>query len=336
MATVKDIIRNELMKEIAAIRLDTAWKMLALKKEGRFPKIDDEGSTGEFDNKGAMFVPGHFIFEDSDKKPVEKQKFREPGPDQFRKMIREAMRYDNATLLYPDGMAVGININNGFFAEMSGNILAIKQAAMKRKTMAASSPPEKINSFHITRSLCPGYVNAPYGARTKLSSCIAVCITEPMLYYVQCRNVFGLRGQEEDTFWTGVGASRKPIMGENGIPLAPPYVVVCHTTMYKERVYTGLTRILGLGKFGEFATFTLEEPTSDLLNELDIKDDCQPGDIFAEYEGTQVIGVLRFYPKTTPGKRLLRTTAKLISPVKDLELDVEKIGREARQRYGME
>ena len=55
MITKKDLIGTELIKEIISIRVDTLWKMLALKKEGLFPKIDEEGATGEFDNKGAMF-----------------------------------------------------------------------------------------------------------------------------------------------------------------------------------------------------------------------------------------------------------------------------------------
>ena len=36
----------------------------------------------------------------------------------------------------------------------------------------------------------------------------------------------------------------------------------------KKNSYTGLTRILGIGKFGEFATLTLEEVTKQLKEEL--------------------------------------------------------------------
>jgi len=37
MATKKDLIGNELLNEIISIGVDTLWKMLALKKEGRLP-----------------------------------------------------------------------------------------------------------------------------------------------------------------------------------------------------------------------------------------------------------------------------------------------------------
>ena len=101
MITKKEVIGSELMKEIISIRMDTLWKMLRLKKEGRLPLIDEEGATGRFDNKGAIFVPGGLIYEDIDEKPIHYESFKTINRKEFRKKIRFAMQHDNATLLYP-------------------------------------------------------------------------------------------------------------------------------------------------------------------------------------------------------------------------------------------
>ena len=336
MEPKKNLIGTELMKEIIAIRVDTLWRMLGLRKEGRLPKLDEEGATGEFDNKGAMFIPGGFVFEDSDRKPIEKTLVPHMDAAEFRKRVREAMHYDNATLIDEGGITSAVNLDNGFFAKVAGNILAFRQEASKRKPLLSNDPPERIQSRHITRSYCPTFISPPYGARTKLSACVAACLIQPSMYYVQCRMGLGLRGNEEKEFWNGVKASRKPIMDKDDKMLAGPFVVVCHNTRYRKEILTGITKILGFGKFGEFAVFTLEEGTHDLLNELDYgKSEFNPQDVFAEYEGLQVVGVLRVYPKTTPGKRLQRTTAMLVSPVKDLDLDLETISEDAKVRYNV-
>ena len=54
MVTKKEIIENELMKEIVSIRVDALWKMLSQKKDGLFPEPYEEGATGKLDNKGAI------------------------------------------------------------------------------------------------------------------------------------------------------------------------------------------------------------------------------------------------------------------------------------------
>ncbi|MBU2548572.1 MAG: hypothetical protein KKB20_09200 [Proteobacteria bacterium] len=335
MATKRELIGSELMREIISIRVDTLWKMLALRKWGHLPKIDDEGATGEFDNKGAMFVPGGFIFQDSDKKPIPPDRAGWTSAEMFREKVRECMRYDNASLIYPDGLGFGINLDNGFFAEMASRILAVKHAAMQRKTTLTVEPPADYGSWHVTRSFCPTYINPPYGSRTKLSACLAACLIEPRIYFVQCRTALGLRGDEERDFWEKIRNGCSPITSQDDKVLAYPYVIVCHTTRHRKEVLGGITRILGYGRFGEFAIFTLEEATNDLLHEIEGgKTEFAPADLFAEYEDIQVVGVLRTFPKTTPGKRLMKqVTARLVQPVKDLELDLERITGEARARY---
>jgi len=334
MVAKKDLIGNELMKEIISIRFDTMWKMLALRKGGYFPKPDEEGAAGEFDNKGAIFVPGGFIFADSDRRAVKVEKLGELDGPAFRKKIREAMRFDNAILFYPEGMAVSVNLDNGFFSEMAGHILAIKQAALKRKPIMANEPPPQVDSRDITRSYCPFYMEPPYGSRTKLSSCLAACLIESRMYFIQCRNAFGLRSGEDRQLWENIRTSRRPIIGRDKKVLAPPYVVVCHTTRYRENALGGMTRILGFGKFGEFASFALEEVTSELLNEIGGgKTQIRPTDVFAEVDDLKVVGVLRTYSPTTPGKRRKKFTTRLVSPSRDLELNLEDLAQEAMERY---
>lgn len=335
MISKKELVGNELLKEIISIRVDTLWKMLALKKKGHLPAEEEEGATGVFDNKGAIFVPGGIVLEDSDKNLIQREPFESMGSREFRRRVREAMNYDNATLIYHDGMASGVNLDNGFFAEVSGNILANRQAPMSYSAQLRSSPPEKINSQQITRSFVPTYINPPYGSRTKLSSCISVCLLEPRLYYIQCRSFFGLRGNEQETFWDHIRLSKKPVMGRNNKILAPPFVVVCHTTRYGEGVLCGITRILGFGKFGEFVNFTLEELSEPLQQEMEREGIMlDPDYIFAEYEGMTILGVLRTYARTNPGRRFKKYSTRLVSPSKDVGIELKKLTREAQKRYG--
>jgi hypothetical protein len=62
MIDKNSVVENELMKEIISIRIDTLWKMIAQKMENRLPEIDEEGATGKFDNKGAIFIPGGLVY----------------------------------------------------------------------------------------------------------------------------------------------------------------------------------------------------------------------------------------------------------------------------------
>lgn len=329
------IIRNALFRELAQIRLDAAWRMLALDAEGKLPGKDEEGATGRFDNKGAIFVPGGLVFEDSDRNPIAKERQGEMGAKTFREQLRLAMRYDNATLLYRDGLATGVSLNNGFFAQVSANILAYKKAATRRRTVLESKPEQRVSSDAITRSHCPSYFVPPYGSRTKLSSCLSVCLSEPRLYYVVCRSMFALRGPEENqTAWDAIRSARRPVMGKKNAPLAPPFIVVCHVTRHKETALCGTTRILGIGKFGEFASFTMERVTADLLGELGRKETGLPPDaICAEHHGVQVVAMLRIYDATQHGKRARRFTTSLLHPRDDLQVDIELVAKEAHERY---
>ena len=336
MVTKRDLLGNELMKEIIGIRYDTLWRMLRLKMEGGLPKIDEEGATGKFDNKGAIFIPGGMVYADVDENPINYDASGRMDSQTFRAKIRAAMQYDNATLLYADGMAEGVNLDTGFFSKAARQIFSYKKAAMKRKKTIGEKVPYELTSNDITRSHCPGYINEPYGSRTRISSCLSVGFLEPHMFYAYCRTALRLRQEDKRDFASRLDMAQEPILGKDQALLFPPYIIVCHNTRYREDIFTGITRILGFGKFGEFATFTFETASKALLQETKLKkDEFAQADLFAKCGEEQVVGVLRIYAPTTPGKRSPRTTAKLVSPSKDLGLDLETMEKEARLRYGL-
>ena len=133
MVTKKKIIENELMKEIVSIRVDALWKMLRQKKDGLLPEPYEEGATGKLDNKGAIFIPGGLIFKDVDEMPICYDSNSVVTPESFREKVREAMQYDNATLLFPDGIATGINLDSGFFSKAARHIYTFREAAFRKK-----------------------------------------------------------------------------------------------------------------------------------------------------------------------------------------------------------
>ncbi|MFC1835477.1 hypothetical protein ACFL2Q_12195 [Thermodesulfobacteriota bacterium] len=133
MAAKKDILDNELMKEIIAIRIDTLWKMLAHKEAGFLPGVNDEGATGTYDNKGAIFIPGGLIYQDVDEKVIPREPSDKMMYEEFRAGIRSAMQYDNATLLYSGGLSAGVNLDSGFFSKAARNIFMFKKAAFRRR-----------------------------------------------------------------------------------------------------------------------------------------------------------------------------------------------------------
>jgi len=329
------LLDNELMREVLTARIDTLWRMIGLMSEGLLPAPDAEGATGDLDNKGGLFIPGGLVFRDSDRKRVQSEKSGPLWPKAFSSGIKDAMRLDNATLLFREGLAIGVNLDNGFFAEIAGNILSNKQAAHKRRPPFEPVPAARIDSTQITRSHCPTYMPPPYGSRTRLSACIAVCLMEPRMYFVACRKELGLRGEEEGTVWNDIRDARKPILGRGDTVLAPPCVVVCHTTRYRDRNLVGLTRLLGYGRFGEFATLTMERINAGLLAEADLQSKAVPAQfVVAESGGNQVAAVLRTHPATRIGRRQKKTTTQLVALREDLGLDPEAIARQAQERYG--
>jgi hypothetical protein len=330
----RKLIDNELMREIITIRLDTLWKMLGQKKEGFLPGTHEEGATGKFDNKGAIFIPGGLIYQDVDEMAVAYEKHSSITPATFRKKIRQAMRYDNATLLYPDGIASGINLDSGFFSKAAKRILTFKKATFRRKAKIGTHSHLKVHPDDVIRSHCPLYMQPPHGARTRISTCASVGLIDPPMFFAYCETQFNLPEDEANRFAQRLDQSQDPTTTKQGVTLYPPYIVVCHDTRYKENSLTGLTRILGIGKFGEFATFSFEQLNQTLIGELKRKKQTATSeDIFASYYDIQVIGVLRIYAQTNPGRRSQRYSLHIVSPVKYFDGDFDQIRNAAQKRY---
>jgi hypothetical protein len=337
MVTKKELIGNELVKEIMRIRVDALAKMLELDHKKRLPKVYEEGATGELDNKGAIFVPGGLVLEDSDRTPIRKKKYGSNSGTAFHKLVRDCMQNDNATLLFQDGYVSGVNLDNGFFAEKSSQILGAKSAAGRRPKILERHPPRRIRSDDICKSLCPEAIPAPYGSRTKLSSCLAVCLTEPRLFYLECTHEYALRGIAARRVWERIRSTRRAIRGRGRQVLAPPYIVVCHQTRYRKNALVGMTRILGIGEFGEFATITLEVVTSDFAEELrEKKIAWNESDIITTFQDKPVLAVIRIYPSTRPGARSRGSQVMLISCHKDLGFIPKNILRTAQQHYNLD
>ena len=334
MTTKKEIIGSVLFRELAAIRTDSLWRMLACLRRDQLPDINEEGATGKLDNKGAIFIPGGMINQDVDGKEIAYDPVMPLNEKAFRKTIRRSMRYDNATLLFPDGVADSVNLDSGFFTRAARRIYNFKTAAFKRKRKIGQTLPGDIDATDIIRSHCPTYVDPPYGSRTRISTCVSVGLIDPHMYLAYCKTEFSLSGRRlkdfADRLDTAIDSAELP----DGTVLYHPHVIVCHDTRYKENSLTGLIRILGIGKFGEFSTFTLERISNQLLGELKRKKiDYGPEHIFAEHEGTQALGLLRTYDPTNPGKRSKKYRVDILSPEKDLGLDLADISEQAIKRY---
>ncbi|MDW7773339.1 MAG: hypothetical protein SCH71_10655 [Desulfobulbaceae bacterium] len=334
MISKKNLLSSELIREIIAIRVDTLWKMLGQQKAGFMPESDEEGATGKYDNKGAIFIPGGLIYQDVDEKSIVYERYGIIEAEEFRNRIRSAMHFDNATLLYKDGMAPGINLDGGFFSKAARRIYTYKKAAFRRTKTIGKDIPLEISSDDIIRSHCPTYMKPPYGARTRISTCVSVGLIDSPMYFAYCKTELNFTARQSRKFSAMLDKTKEPIMSMSGKELFPPYIVVCHDTRYKDTAYTGLTRILGIGGFGEFASFSLEEISKTLLAELHRKhQNIRPEDIFAEYNEIKVVGILRIYASTNPGKRLRKYDLRIVSPGKDLGLNVDRIARKSRKQY---
>ena len=199
-----------------------------------------------------------------------------------------------------------------------------------------NSVPIEIQSDDIIKSHCPTYMKQPYGARTRISSCISVGLINPPMFFAYYKTELNFSQKQSQIFIRDLDLAREQAVSNDGKILYPPYIVVCHDTRYKENNYTGLTRILGIGKFGEFATISFEAVTNPLLKEMKRKKiKYREEDIFAEYDELVILAILRIYNPTNPGRRSLKYGLHVISPKEDLEVDVGRISREAKKRYNI-
>jgi hypothetical protein len=157
------------------------------------------------------------------------------------------------------------------------------------------------------------------------------------MYFAYCKTEFNLSRRRLKRYAERLDTAQEHSGVVDESVLYPPFVIVCHDTRYKENSLTGLIRILGIGRFGEFSTFTFERVNNKLLGEIKRKKtDFTKDHVFAAHDGNKVVGVLRTYSATNPGKRSQKYHMDLISPRKDLGLDLARIESEAKVRYGVE
>lgn len=325
MIHLKQIIGNELMKEVIAIRLHTLHKLIRQYEKGGMPGANEEGATGTFDNKGAIFIPGGLIYQDVDERFIRYEPYGTISAASFRKRIRKAMRNDNATLLYPDGIAPAINLDSGFFSRAARRIYTYKKTAFRRTKKVGSNTALEISSDDIIKSHCPTYMKPPYGARTRISSCISVGLIEPPMYYAYNKTELNMSSERARRFVEDLDSVRDKTLSEEGRLLFPPYIIVCHDTRYRKNSFTGLTRILGIGKFGEFATFSFESLNNSLMGELQRKKlSVTDKDYVAFVDGRPILPLIRIYEQTNPGKRQPKYQLYVLSMQKDVERAVSK------------
>ncbi|MGD8242046.1 MAG: hypothetical protein PVF59_04425 [Desulfobacterales bacterium] len=336
MLTKNDIIGSVLIRELIAIRTDTLWRMLARLRKGQLPGIHEEGATGKLDNKGAIFIPGGLICQDVDEQEIA-YKPMAWNESLFRRKIRESLQFDNATLLFPDGLVKSVNLDSGFFTRAARRIYTFKTAAFKRKRRLGKKPEIEVEAVDIIRSHCPTYIDPPYGSRTRISTCVSIGLTAPHMYFAYWKTEFNLSRRRLENFTHRLDAVHARKHLPSGKSLYHPHVVVCHDTRYKENSLTGLIRILGIGRFGEFSTLTFEQLSAQLSGELKRKHiDCGAEHVFAEYGGVKAVCVLRTYAPTNPGKRSPKYRLDLISHQKDVSIDLDRIAQVARKRYQIE
>lgn len=330
------IIYSELMKEIIKIRIDTVWKMFALIEDGYFPEPEEEGATGDFDNKGALFIPGGLLFEDADGNQLGKKDLMHRYYDNFSETVRYAMKHDNATVFYEDFAQIGITLPNEFLSKTAIKILNMRNVLVNKKKRKFDEYIPKVDTNIISRCYSPKFIAPPYGARMKISSALAVCRSEPYAYFLECINYYSLKGAAEERFWGAMNKSLDPILNDkNGVRI-PSEIIICHTSRYTQDSLVGLTRILGLDRIGRSATFTIEILTPKLEKELDrYNSKISKRHIVAEYKNKKVVGVFRFY--STRGHINYKSKSKLrylklIDPV-ELAIDVDELKKDALNRY---
>jgi hypothetical protein len=98
---------------------------------------------------------------------------------------------------------------------------------------------------------------------------VAVGLTDPHMYFAYCKTEFCLSWRQLADYTDRLDSAHERAALPYGKILYPLCcVIVCHDTRCKESSLTGLLRILGLGRFGEFSTFTFEILSNKLLRKM--------------------------------------------------------------------
>ena len=222
----------------------------------------------------------------------------------------------------------------GFFSKAARHIYTFREAAFRRKKQIKDHLYFSVISDDIIRSHCPTYMPRPYGARTRISSCAVIGLIDPPLFFLYCKTHFNLSIDQAEIFAEQLDKAQDPVITDDGTVLYQPYLIICHGTRYKENSLTGLTRLLGIGNFGEFTTFSFEQINQTLTRELKRKRKAYTSeDIFADYKNIRVLGILRIYSPTKIGKRPQKYSLHVVSPEKDIGLNMDQLRQAAQKRH---
>ncbi len=338
MASKKELVGSTLVATVLEARIDSLWKAIKDKQKGSLLEKNMEGATGFYDNKGGLFIPGGFVYEDSEgDTPSIDDYFSLKTPDEFRGFVFSAMKKDNATLIFNDGISKGVNLDNGFYIKGAKAIINYKKGSNKRKKRLDLEENHRISSRAITRSYSPPYMQE-YGSRTILSACLGYFLQNPWGAYERFIDHFKLGRMEQETLFENLSTAQSPLKSRDDKILAYPNIVVCHDSRIREKNMVGMTKIIPPGKPGSFATITIEPAYKDLLAELGHKKPAFfSSDYVARYKNENYVIVMRSY--TSPrsfGKRPPHKSTTLVNPEKELGLNTSRINEESRQRYGID
>ncbi|MBD3164790.1 hypothetical protein GF323_06335 [Candidatus Woesearchaeota archaeon] len=347
MVSKRHIVDNTLMRLLIGIKYDTFWKMVS-SRTSEIPSVGDEGATGKLDNKGAIFLP-YMVSWDSGGREINLIGWDTLSENEFCYKVTKSLERDGATMLSPKGIAPNYELGTESIVNMARHILKNNRAEHKKNNRVIKIRNPVITLDDIVKTCTPNYVNKqnqiknhelngglPNG-RTNVSSGLAVLRCYPASYLVELED----KHPKYHSNLTELDFS--PIKSNKGRILARPYIIVCHTTRFRKSAtnYGSIIRVLGYSSMS-FLTFSLESTATSLSAELTRKrKGFRKDDFFGGYRNLQgkeiyAVGVLRFYESNKWGNfpKIVRTM--LVSPTKDLNLNLIKITKEACERYDVD
>ncbi len=338
----EDLVGSELIRYIIETKIPAMKEMIILHSKGQLPGIRKEVAKGENDDKGAIFIHGGFVHEKQTSRGINKLPhgnpqdlpkiiteylYVRPTLTSFRESIKAALKYDCATLLYPKGIAYNVHIKD-IFQDIILDWL--NGARDDRRTRVREFSPKALEEYDLTgilKSYAPPIVSkedenqlSTYGARRIAAAPVAACLTNPVGYYKKAKRgrYLSLSKRDADEFIIGIEQALKPIVSSGGHTLSNSPLVLCHTERTLEYSLVGLIEIM-YGKFGEFATLSLEPTRAALVTDLCVPAEYTQENAFARFQSKEYVLVLRTYPPTNPGSRSKRERIMLVTP-EDLKL----------------
>jgi len=212
-------------------------------------------------------------------------------------------------------------LNNVFFPRVA--LQVVRALEIDGKIDVTLPENARLNPKHLVASYLPHTSSdetLKYGCRSELSAYLAVCHT----FWKHYSNLASpeLRFGASEGLET-IDKSRSPVRDKKSNVLIPTFIVHCHNSRFVQRHVASPISIFYGGRFGEFAMVEFEsegDVREDYkLLEKDL-DSISSSDSIVD-KGVGYYCVLKFYPKTTPGRRSARRNTMVISFSRDLGFD---------------